>query len=164
MLHCSKRECVDQRIHLTLVIDELCVFHHIVEVTESPKKLIWIGSSNKDLRSFPDDVRDVFGYALYQAQLGQKHPDAKPLKGFGGAGVLEVVEDFDGDTYRAVYTVRFDGFVYSLHAFQKKSKSGRATPISDIELIKSRLKLAENDYANKIKGNINGKANNKGKR
>lgn len=86
------------------------------------------------------------GYALYRAQCGDKHPDAKPLKGFKGSGVLEVVEDFDKDTYRAVYTVRFEGIVYVLHAFQKKSKHGIATPKQDVELIEARLKRAKEHY------------------
>jgi phage-related protein len=83
---------------------------------------------------------------LYQAQCGEKHPDAKPLKGFQGAGVLEVVEDFDGDTYRAVYTVRFVGVVYVLHVFQKKSKRGIATPKPDMDLVEGRLKRAKEHY------------------
>lgn len=82
-----------------------------------PKPLVWIGSSRKDLKSFPEDVQDVFGYALYVAQMGGKHADAKPLKGFGGAGVLEIVDDHQGDTYRAVYTVRLGEVVYALHAY-----------------------------------------------
>jgi phage-related protein len=81
------------------------------------------------------------------AQKGGKHPDAKPLKGFGGAGVLEVVSDFDGDTFRAVYTVKFKGVVYVLHAFQKKSKKGNETPQAEINKVKARLKLAEAEYA-----------------
>ena len=86
------------------------------------------------------------GYALYQAQLGLKARSAKPLRGFGGAGILEIVEDYQSDTYRAVYTVTFSGFVYVLHAFQKKSKRGIATPKPDIDLIKKRLSVAEEDY------------------
>lgn len=86
------------------------------------------------------------GYALYQAQLGLKAPSAKPLRGFGGAGVLEIVEDHHTDTYRAVYTVNFSELVYVLHAFQKKSKKGSVTPKSDIELIKRRLNAAQEDY------------------
>lgn len=86
------------------------------------------------------------GYALYQAQVGLKSPLAKPLAGFGGARVLEVAEDFHTDTYRAVYTVKFSELVYVLHAFQKKSKKGIATPKTDIDLIKRRLRLAEEDY------------------
>src|ERR1051325_10623567 len=107
------------------------------------KPLFWMGSAKADLKTFPDEVQDVMGYALDLAQQGKKYPDAKPLKGFGGAGVLEIVDDFDGDTYRAVYTVRFAGIVYVLHAFQKKSKKGVATPKHEIDLIKTRLKRAE---------------------
>jgi phage-related protein len=107
------------------------------------KPLIWIGSSRKDFGDFPDAVKDRMGYALYVAQLGGKHIDAKPLKGFGGAGVIEVVSDHRGDAFRSVYTVRFAGTVCVLHAFQKKSKSGRETPKPDIDLIHERLRLAE---------------------
>lgn len=110
------------------------------------KPLVWIASSQKDLRSFPEEVREAMGYALYLAQAGDKHDAVKILKGFGGAGVLEVVDDYDGDTFRAVYTVKFDDAVYVLHAFQKKSKSGVATPKKDIELIRRRLKLAEQQH------------------
>lgn len=110
------------------------------------KPVEWIGSSRDDLRDFPEDVQQIMGFALYRAQLGKKHPDAKPLKGFKGAGVLEIVENFDGDTYRAVYTVKFEGIVYILHAFQKKSKQGIATPKQDIDLIESRLKRAKEHY------------------
>lgn len=110
------------------------------------KPLIWMSSSRADLREFPDEVQDSMGYALYRAQLGEKHPDAKPLRGYGGASVLEVVEDHAGNTYRAVYTVRFAGAVYVLHAFQKKSKKGIATPKQDIEMIDRRLKSAELHY------------------
>ena len=90
----------------------------------------------------------MMGHALDVAQLGGKHPDAKPLAGFGVAGVLEVVEDFAGDTYRGVYTVRFAGAVYVLHAFQKKSKRGIRTPQRDVDLIKERLKRAEQEHEN----------------
>ncbi len=107
------------------------------------KPLEWVGRSQDDLKEFPVAVRRDIGFALYFAQMGEKHPSAKPLKGFGGAGVLEVVEDFDGNTYRAVYTVRFVDAVYVLHAFQKKSKKGIATPKQDIELIRKRLQIAE---------------------
>ncbi|MEG4485761.1 type II toxin-antitoxin system RelE/ParE family toxin [Microcoleus sp. D2_18a_B4] len=110
------------------------------------KPVEWIGSSRDDLRDFPEDVQQIMGFALYRAQLGKKHPDAKPLKGFKGAGVLEIVENFDGDTYRAVYTVKFEGIVYVLHSFQKKSKQGIATPKQDIDLIESRLKRAKEHY------------------
>ena len=108
---------------------------------------MWIGSTREDLSGFPEDVRDTIGYALFVAQHGGKHPDAKPLRGFGGAAVLEVVEDHDGDTYRGVYTVRFSGRVYVLHAFQKKSRSGIRTPRTDIDLIRARLKRAEEQHA-----------------
>lgn len=88
----------------------------------------------------PADVQDTFGYALHLAQAGEKHAQAKPLKGFGGTGVLEVVEDHQGDTYRAVYTVRYATAVYVLHCFQKKSTRGIATPKPDLDLIEARLK------------------------
>ena len=110
------------------------------------KALAWIGSSRKDLKKFPAEVRSAIGYALYQAQLGLKAVNAKPLAGFVGASVLEIVDDFQTDTYRAVYTVRFRDVVYVLHAFQKKSRKGIATPKADLDLIKRRLKLAEEDY------------------
>jgi len=114
-------------------------------MTDEPllKPVIWVGSSHKDLRAFPDLVQDHIGYALYVAQRGGKHRDAKTLSGFGGAGVVEVIKDFRGDTFRAVYTVRYAEAVYVLHAFQKKSKTGRATPRRDIELIEQRLRDAE---------------------
>jgi phage-related protein len=91
-------------------------------MSTSPKPVEWVGSSLDDLKKFPEDVRQTVGYALYLAQCGERHPSVKPLKGFKGTEVLEVVEDFDGDTYRAVYTIRLAGVVYVLHAFQKKSK------------------------------------------
>lgn len=94
----------------------------------------------------PKGARAVFGYAILLAENGMKHPDAKPLTGFGGAGVLEVVEDLDGDTYRAVYTVKFGNTVYVLHAFKKKSKVGSKTPPRDMELIVKRFKEAEEHY------------------
>lgn len=110
------------------------------------KPLRFVGSSLDDLRSFPDEVKRDIGFALDWAQCGDKHTDAKPLKRVKGAGVLEVVERFDGNTYRAVYTVKFKGMVYLLHAFQKKSKKGIATPKADMDLIESRLKAAQEDY------------------
>ena len=110
--------------------------------SEQPKPLEWIGSSKKDLLALPSEVVDVFGYALHLAQTGKMHSHAKPLRGFGSAGVLEVVEDLRGSTYRAVYTVRYAMRVFVLHVFQKKSKSGIATPKSDVDLIKTRLKVA----------------------
>ena len=110
------------------------------------KPLFWIGRSHDDLVSFPKDVRRTFGFALGLAQHGGKFVDSKPLKGFGGAGVLEVVEDFQSETYRCVYTVKLAGAVYVLHAFQKKSKSGIKTPKQEIDLVKERLKRAEEHY------------------
>jgi len=107
------------------------------------KSLYWIGSAKKDLKTMPDEVQDTFGYALYLAQAGKKHEQAKPLKGFGSAGVLEVIEDWHGNTYRAVYTVKFAGAVYVLHCFQKKSTQGIATPKPDMDMIRERLKVAE---------------------
>ena len=112
----------------------------------SVKPVVWIGSSLNDLREFPEDVHDIMGYALYLAQTGGKHQSAKPLKGFGGAKVLEITDDCDGDTYRAVYTVKFGDTVYVLQAFQKKSKKGIATPQQDIKLIEERLKRAQEHY------------------
>src|SRR4051812_14249329 len=112
----------------------------------SLKPVSWVGSSYKDFLEFPDPVQDAMGYALYQAQIGMKHYSAKPLKGFGGAGVLEIVAASSGDAFRAVYTVKFATAVYVLHAFQKKSKSGIKTPAEDLELIRHRLNAAEGDY------------------
>ena len=113
---------------------------------EDSRPLYWMGSSRDDVREFPVDVRQAVGFALWQAQLGRKHRDAKVLKGFGGAGVLELVKDHDGNTFRAVYTVRFAGAVYVLHAFQKKSKTGIKTPKDETELIRRRLKAAEKNH------------------
>jgi phage-related protein len=110
---------------------------------ESAKPLFWVGSSKRDLREFPAEVRQAMGFALWQAQNGDKHVHAKVLKGFGGAGVLEVVENDEAGTNRAVYTVKFAGAVYVLHAFQKKSKRGIKTPQSDLEAIKSGLQAAK---------------------
>ncbi len=109
------------------------------------KELRWIASSRKDLLNLPDAVRDVFGFALYQAQLGRHPAQAKVLRGFHGAEVLELRNDWHGDTYRVVYTVRFEQAIYVLHCFQKKSTQGIATPQFIIELIHKRLKLAEAD-------------------
>jgi phage-related protein len=108
------------------------------------KDLYWIGSAKKDLMRMPAEVQDTFGYALHQAQSGKKHDQAKPLKGFGSAGVLEVVEDSGGGTFRAVYTVKLRDGVYVLHCFQKKSTHGIATPKPDMDVIRERLKAAEN--------------------
>jgi phage-related protein len=107
------------------------------------RPVIWVRDSRKRLRDFPDEVQDQVGFALYHAQLGMKHGSAKPMKGHRGAGVLEVVESFDGDTYRCVYTVIFRDAIYVLHAFQKKSKSGIKTPKHELELINQRLREAK---------------------
>jgi phage-related protein len=120
------------------------------------RTVIWVGSSLEDLRQFPEEVQDLVGYALYLAQTGGKHPDAKPLAGFGGAGVLEVVADDDGDTFRAVYTVTLRDAIYVLHAFQKRSKRGIETPKREIALIKKRLRWAEEisaEYRREQEGN-----------
>jgi len=113
---------------------------------DQPKPVHWVGSSKADLSSFPDDVKRRVGGALWDAQMGLKASFVKPLKGFGGGGVLEVVDDFDGDTYRAVYTVRFREVVYVLHAFQKKSTRGIETPKREVDLIRQRLNRASEEY------------------
>ena len=114
--------------------------------SQARKPLKWMGSSKRDLDAMPEEVKDVFGHAIDLAQAGGKHQDAKAMGGFGSAGVLEVVEDPRSDTYRAVYTIKFSGWVYVLHCFQKKSKSGIKTPKEDIALITARLKAAKSDY------------------
>ena len=111
-----------------------------------PKPVRWIGESKTDLSAFPNDVKLRVGGALWDAQIGLKSSAAKPHKGFGGAGVLEVVADSDGNAFRAVYTVRFAEAVYVLHAFQKKSRRGIATPKAELELIAARLSRAKEDY------------------
>jgi phage-related protein len=115
-------------------------------VETSLKPVRWIGTSKEDLSRFPLGAKRAIGYALLFAQRGDKHPSTKPLQGFGGAGVLEVVEVYAGNAYRAVYTVRFAGVVYVLHAFQKKSTQGRRTPKREFDLIRERLRRAEDDY------------------
>jgi len=110
------------------------------------KPLGWVGSAKGDLLTFPAGAVREIGYGLYVAQLGGKHHAAKPLQGFGGAGVVEIVEDFAGGSYRAVYTVRFADVIYVLHAFQKKSRRGIATPRRDIEMIRMRLRQAEEEH------------------
>jgi phage-related protein len=115
------------------------------------KTCIFVGSSRRDLQAFPDSVRQGVGLALYEAQNGLESTSVKALKGFGGRQILEVVEGFDGDTYRAVYTVRFVGVIYVLHVFQKKSKKGISTPKQQIELIKRRLRVAEEHYKQRQK-------------
>jgi phage-related protein len=122
----------------------------LIEPPADEKPVEWVGSARDDLKAFPGDVVREIGHALYVAQIGGKHPSAKPLTGdkeFKGAGVLEIVEDHDGSAYRAVYTVKFAGAIYVLHAFQKKSKRGIATPKSDFELIKRRLGAAREHHA-----------------
>ena len=109
------------------------------------RPLLWVSSCKRDYDRFPPQLQRNLGFELFLAQTGQHPPSAKLMKGFGG--VVELVADFDGDTYRAVYTVRFRDAVYVLHAFMKKSKRGIKTPKSDIELIRRRLKAAEADYA-----------------
>lgn len=113
---------------------------------QARKPLKWVGSAKRDLDAMPEDVKDVFGHAIDLAQAGGKHSDAKVMTGFGSAGVLEVVDDDRRDTYRAVYTVKFAGWVYVLHCFQKKSKSGIKTPKEDMDLIHARLKAAKLDF------------------
>ena len=115
------------------------------------KSVEWVGSSRADLKRFPDPVRGRMGFAIYQAQTGLRHRDAKPLKGFG-SGVLEVVSRYDGDTFRAVYTVRFEAAVYVLHAFQKKARRGVATPKHELDLIRRRLRVAEQHYRDTHRG------------
>lgn len=115
------------------------------------KKLVWIASSRVDMRALPNDVRRTFGVALFAAQAGETPPVAKPLRGFGGAGVLELIEDDTGGTYRAVYTVRYSTAIYVLHVFQKKSRRGKATPQREIDLIRARLKRAEQLHIGSLK-------------
>lgn len=112
-------------------------------MSEIPKPLVWVGSSKRDLKAFPRAVQRDLGQALEIVQFGRTPAHAKPLKGFKGAGVLELVEDHDGDTYRAVYTVKLTDHVYVLHAFQKKSKKGIKTPGHVIDLVRARLRAAE---------------------
>ncbi|WP_290900559.1 type II toxin-antitoxin system RelE/ParE family toxin [Aquabacterium sp.] len=112
-------------------------------MADTEKPLEWIASSYKDLMALPVDVRRLFGFALSLAQMGDKSDSAKVLQGFGGAGVLEVVESDVGGTYRAVYTVKFAEAVFVLHCFQKKSKRGIATPKEDMDIVRARLKVAE---------------------
>lgn len=114
-------------------------------LVKGEKPLDWVGSSKKDFLDFPEPVKDEMGNALGLAQFGGKHPKAKPWKGLG-SGVLEIVEDHDGDTFRAVYTISFKEVVYVLHAFQKKSPKGIRTAQTDIDLIERRLKAARQDY------------------
>lgn len=118
----------------------------IIKMARPLRPLRWIASSKRDFQEFPTRVQNGLGFELYLAQTGQHPPSAKLMKGLGG-GIVELVDDFDGDTYRAVYTVRFVDAVYVLHAFKKKSKQGIKTPQPDIDLVKRRLKDAGQDYA-----------------
>ena len=109
----------------------------------SRKPVVWVSASRRDIQEMPAQIRRLFGVALNEAQEGRKPRNAKPLYGYGGASVVEVVESFDSDAYRAVYTVRFEEAVYVLHVFQKKSRRGSETPSRDLELIRTRLQQAE---------------------
>lgn len=111
-----------------------------------PKPVLWIASSKRDLKIFPEPVQHGVGHALWVAQIGRQHPNAKVLRGFGGASVIEIIEDWEGNAYRAVYTVRFADAVYVLHAFQKKSRHGSQTPKPEMDLIQKRLQDAKRDY------------------
>ena len=115
------------------------------------KTVEWVGSSKGDLKRFPEPVQHRMGFAIYQAQIGLRHRDAKLLKGFG-SGILEVALRHDGDTFRAVYTVRFEAAVYVLHAFQKKARRGIATPKRDLDLVRRRLAVAERHYRDTHRG------------
>jgi phage-related protein len=117
---------------------------------ETLKPVVWVRSSKDDLKKFPRTAQSHLGFALKVAQSGGKHPDAKPMKGFGGASVIEIVADYDVDTYRAVYTVKFAEAIYVLHAFQKKSNSGIATTKRDLHLIEERLRRAKELHALKV--------------
>jgi len=111
-----------------------------------PQPIWWVGSSKRDLKTFPRPVQRHIGRALFAAQSGEEYPSVKALKGFAGRALLEIVAPHEGDTYRTVYTVRFHDAIYVLHAFQKKSKKGIATPRKEIELIKQRLAAAERHF------------------
>jgi phage-related protein len=122
----------------------------MVKTVRPIRPLLWVASSKRDYREFPSRVQDRFGFELFLVQTGQHPPSAKPLRGLG-SGTVELIEHFDGDSYRAVYTVRFGSAVYVLHAFKKKSKRGIKTPQSDIDLLKRRLRDAEQDHAERFK-------------
>jgi len=115
-------------------------------VESAPRAVRWVGSSRRDLKSFPRPVQREIGQALFAAQRGDEYPSVKSLKGFGGRTVLEIIASYEGDAFRAVYSVRFEDAVYVLHAFQKKSKQGIATPQKEIELVRQRLAAAQRDY------------------
>ena len=122
----------------------------MVKIVRADRPLLWVASSKRDYREFPSRVQDRFGFELYLVQTGQHPSSAKLLRGLG-SGTVELVEDFDSDTYRAVDTVRFSEAVYILHAFKKKSKRGIKTPQSDIDLIRRRLRDAEQDHAQRFR-------------
>ena len=122
----------------------------VLRISRSIRPLLWVASSKRDYRDFPPRVQDNLGFELFLAQTGQHPPSAKPLQGMAG-GTLELIEDFDGDTYRAVYTVRFAEAVYVLHAFKKKAKRGIKTPKLELDLIKSRLRDAQFDHAERFR-------------
>jgi len=127
-----------------------------MDESQTPRQLLWVASAKRDLLEMPSDVVDDFGFGLYQAQIGEYPDIGKTLSGFGSANVIELVQDHKGDTFRAIYTVRFSEVIVVLHAFQKKSKKGSATPKQDMDLIHSRLKVAEELYKlwKKKKGDI----------
>lgn len=110
------------------------------------RQVRWVGSALRDLKEFPREVQRDVGQALFAAQRGEVYPSVKPLKGFQGASVLEILAPYETDTYRTVYTVQFGSAIYVLHAFQKKAKMGRKTPQKEIDLIKSRLETARQDH------------------
>jgi phage-related protein len=114
------------------------------------RESIWVGSSLRDMREFPEEARQVMGFALCLAQAGGKHPSVSPLRAFGGASVLEVRDDYRGDTYRGIFTERFADAVYVLHALKKRAKRGRATPQRDIDLVRSRSAQAANLSAQRL--------------
>jgi phage-related protein len=120
------------------------------DMAEDERPIVWVGSSKEDLKSFPEEVRGQIGYALAVAQEGGEHPDAKPLKVFVGADLFEVVEDFDGDSYRAIYTVQFEEAIYVLHAFHERSKSGSGISQREVTQISERLKRAEELHVQRI--------------
>ena len=111
----------------------------VMEDSSIPKKVLWVGSARKDLKKFPKPVQNEIGQTLWEVQMGQMPPSVKLLKGFSDGPVMEIIEDHDGDTYRAVFTARFADAIYVLHCFQKKSKRGAKTPRPDKELIRNRL-------------------------
>lgn len=123
-----------------------------IHVSDTVKPIYWVGSSRKDLAKLPGHVRRQCGFALYLAQLGMRAPHAKPLRGFGGASVLEIVVEHESNAFRAVYTVTFPQAVYVLHAFQKKSKLGHGTPRADIALVRQRLSAATEAHDRSTKG------------